>query len=86
VSTHVMACTSPSRLATLSIESSNGFVALHCRRDCYRLERTSSRAGVARAEGVRPFAAHYYVNLAKASLDARRLRSFSSSFGYNRVL
>jgi hypothetical protein len=41
---------SRSRHATLSIESSDSFVAFHCRFDCYRVERTSSRAGVAPAE------------------------------------
>jgi len=35
---------------------------LRCRFDCYRVERTSSRAGVAPAEVQRLFTAHYYVN------------------------
>jgi hypothetical protein len=53
---------SRSRLATLSIESSDSFVCLHCRLDCYRVERTSSRAGVAPAEVQRLFTAHCYAN------------------------
>src|SRR5215469_2206752 len=35
---------------------------LRRRLDCYRVERTSSRAGVAPAEVQRLFTAHYYVN------------------------
>jgi hypothetical protein len=41
---------SRSRQATLYIESSDRLRCLHCRFDCYRVERTSSRAGVAPAE------------------------------------
>src|ERR1039457_3278965 len=37
---------------------------LRCRFDCYRVERTSSRAGVAPAEVQRLFTAHFYVNYA----------------------
>src|SRR6266403_5005115 len=35
---------------------------LRCRFDCYRVERTSSRAGVAPAEVERLFTAHCYAN------------------------
>ena len=35
--------------ATLYTESSDSFLPLRCRLDCYRVERTSSRAGVAPA-------------------------------------
>ena len=35
---------------------------LRCRFDCYRVERTSSRAGVAPAEVQRLFTAHFIVN------------------------
>jgi len=35
---------------------------LRCRFDCYRVERTSSRAGVAPAEVQRLFTAHCYAN------------------------
>ncbi len=41
---------SRSRLATLFIESSDGFVAFAAALDCYRAERSSSRAGVSPAE------------------------------------
>jgi AraC-like DNA-binding protein len=56
--------------ATLYIESSDSFVALRCRFDCYRVERTSSRAGIAPAEVQRLFTAHYYDNY-PARLHAR---------------
>src|SRR5690242_13401744 len=42
----------------------------HCRFDCYRVERTSSRAGVAPAEVQRLFTAHCYANNAA---DAKSL-------------
>src|SRR5499433_4186573 len=37
---------------------------LHCRFDCYRVERTSSRAGLAPAEVQRLFTAHFFANYA----------------------
>ena len=53
---------SPSRLVTLSIESSDSLVASAAALDCYRVERTSSRAGVAPAEVQRLFTAHFIDN------------------------
>jgi hypothetical protein len=41
---------SPSRLATLCSRKLRQLCCLRCRFDCYRVERTSSRAGVAPAE------------------------------------
>src|SRR3974377_990843 len=70
--THVMACTlakSPSDPLHRKLRQ------LRCpprRFDCYRVERTSSRAGVAPAEAQRLFTAHVksrcYVNLTCASI------------------
>ena len=40
---------------------------LHCRFDCYRVERTSSRAGVAPAEVQRLFTAHCFANCCAAT-------------------
>ena len=53
---------SPSRLATLSIESSDKLCCLPCRFDCYRVERISSRAGLSPAEVQRRFTAHCFIN------------------------
>src|SRR6476646_10212200 len=47
---------------------------LHRRFDCYRVERTSSRAGVSPAEVQRLFTAHFFANNAFFSI----LRRFSS--------
>src|SRR5258708_39648719 len=38
---------------------------LRCRLDCYRVERTSSRAGFTPAEVQRLFTAHFFANYAK---------------------
>src|SRR5258707_321984 len=40
---------------------------LHCRLDCYRVERTSSRAGVTPTEVQRLFTAHCYANYEQPS-------------------
>src|SRR5579864_6471193 len=57
---------------------------LHCRFDCYRVERTSSRAGVAPAEVQRLFTAHFFANLpsrlqtVKSKNPMAAIKSFSS--------
>ena len=64
---------------------------LRCRFDCYRVERTSSRAGVAPAEVQRLFTAHFFANdqlaaylsVNRTQLDASasyRKRSFDRIF------
>jgi len=58
---------SRSRQATLYTESSDSFVASAARFDCYRVERTSSRAGFTPAEVQRLFTAHFFANYAGAS-------------------
>ena len=45
---------------------------LRCRFDCYRVERTSSRAGLAPAEVQRLFTAHCYANHEQGSRVATR--------------
>jgi len=48
---------SPSRLATLYTGGSDDFVTSATRSDCYRMERSSSRAGLIPAVGQRLFTA-----------------------------
>src|SRR6201993_2714917 len=60
--THVMACTLAESPSDPFHRKLRQLCYLHCRFDCYRVERTSSRAGFAPAEVQRLFTAHYYVN------------------------
>jgi AraC-like DNA-binding protein len=48
---------------------------LRCRFDCYRVERTSSRAGVSPAEVQRLFTAHCYANNRIVGSEEARLRA-----------
>jgi hypothetical protein len=52
--THVMACTLAESPSDPSHRELRQLCCLRCRLDCYRVERTSSRAGVAPAEVQRP--------------------------------
>src|SRR4030088_558858 len=50
---------------------------LRCRFDCYRVERTSSRAGVAPTEVQRLFTAHFIASYLLLELNThRRLRAY----------
>ena len=60
--THVIACTLAESPGDPPHRKLRQLRCLRCRFDCYRVERTSSRAGVAPAEVQRIFTAHYYVN------------------------
>ena len=60
--THVMACTLAESLNDPFHRKLRQLRCLRCRFDCYRVERTSSRAGVAPAEVQRLFTAHCYAN------------------------
>src|SRR5579864_3299623 len=60
--THVMACTLAGSPSDPFHRKLRQLCYRHCRFDCYRVERTSSRAGVAPAEVQRLFTAHYYAN------------------------
>jgi hypothetical protein len=65
--THVMACTLAESPSDPLHRKLRPLRCLRCRFDCYRVERTSSRAGVAPAEVQRLFTAHCYVNNSQAS-------------------
>ena len=56
---------------------------LRRRFDCYRVERTSSRAGVAPAEVQRLFTAHWHANLplGNAVIGARWLSAIGDNLG-----
>jgi hypothetical protein len=58
--THVMACTLAGSPCDPLHRRLRQLCCLCCRFDCYRVERTSSRAGVAPAEVQRLFTAHCY--------------------------
>jgi hypothetical protein len=60
--THVMACTLTESPSDPLHRKLRQLRCLRRRFDCYRVERTSSRGGVAPAEVQRLFTAHYYVN------------------------
>ena len=60
--THITACTLAESPSDPFHRMLRQLRCLCCRFDCYRVERTSSRAGVAPAEVQRLFTAHYYVN------------------------
>ena len=60
--THVMACTLAESPSDPLHRKLRKLRCLRCRLDCYRVERTSSRAGVAPAEVQRLFTAHCYAN------------------------
>jgi hypothetical protein len=60
--THVMACTLAESLNDPLHRKLRQLRCLCCRFDCYRVERTSSRAGVTPAEVQRLSTAHYYAN------------------------
>ena len=70
--THVMACTLAKSPSDPLHRKLRQLRCLRRRFDCYRVERTSSRAGVAPAEAQRLFTAHVksrcYVNLTCASI------------------
>src|SRR5690349_17066953 len=59
---HVTACTLAESPSDPFHRKLRQLRCLHCRFDCYRVERTSSRAGVAPAEVQRLFTAHCYAN------------------------
>jgi len=61
--THVTACTLAESPRDPLHRKLRQLRCLRCRFDCYRVERTSSRAGVAPAEVQRLFTAHCYANL-----------------------
>jgi len=65
---------SRSRLATLFHRKLRQLRCLRCRFDCYRVERTSSRAGVTPAEVQAPFTAHFIVNYRMLTVCSFRLR------------
>src|SRR6202007_1068192 len=71
--THVMACTLAESPSDPFHRKLRQLRCLRCRFDCYRVERTSSRAGIAPAEVQRLFTAHCYVNddPAKTALNPR---------------
>jgi len=69
--THVMACTLAGSPSDPFHRKLRQLCYRHCRFDCYRVERTSSRAGVAPAEVQRLFTAHCYVNNPRDSWDCR---------------
>src|SRR5262249_46705897 len=60
--THVMACTLAESPSDPLHRKLRQLRCLRRRFDCYRVERTSSRAGVAPAEVQRLFTAHYYAS------------------------
>src|SRR5262249_12724029 len=60
--TQVMACTLAESLNDPFHRRLRQLRCLHCRFDCYRVERTSSRAGVTPAEVQRLFTAHSFAN------------------------
>src|SRR5258708_1023317 len=60
--THVMACTLAESPSDPLHRKLRQLPCLRCRLDCYRVERTSSRAGVAPAEVQRLFTAHCYAS------------------------
>src|ERR1035437_1663987 len=60
--THVMACTLAESPSAPFHRKLRQLCCLRCRFDCYRVERTSSRAGVAPAEVQRLFTAHFFAN------------------------
>ena len=60
--THVMACTLAESPRDPLHRRLRQLRCLRCRFDCYRVERTSSRAGVSPAEVQRLFTAHYFAN------------------------
>jgi hypothetical protein len=70
--THVMACTLAESLNDPLHRKLRQLRCLRCRFDCYRVERTSSRAGVTPAEVQRLFTAHCYVNYPSFSSVVRR--------------
>jgi hypothetical protein len=67
--THVMACTLAESPCDPLHRRLRQLRCLRCRFDCYRVERTSSRAGVAPAEVQRLFTAHCH-----ASYESRNQR------------
>ena len=67
--THVTACTlakSPSDPLHRRLQQLR---CLHCCSDCYRVERTSSRAGLSPAVDQRLFTAHYHANYLQEYLE-----------------
>ena len=60
--THVMACTLAESPCDPFHRKLRQLRCLRCRFDCYRVERTSSWAGVAPAEVQRLFTAHFNAN------------------------
>ena len=60
--THVMACTLAESLNDPLHRKLRQLRCLRCRFDCYRVERTSSRAGVTPAEVQRLFTTHSFAN------------------------
>jgi hypothetical protein len=67
--THVMACTLAESPSDPLHRKLRQLRCLRCRFDCYRVERTSSRAGVAPTEVQRLFTAHCYNNYERCEVD-----------------
>jgi hypothetical protein len=67
--THVTACTLAKSPSDSLHQRLQQFRCLHCCSDCYRVERTSSRAGLTPAVDHRLFTAHPVINLSGVSLS-----------------
>jgi hypothetical protein len=72
--THVTACTLAESPSDPFHRKLRQLRCLRCRFDCYRVERTSSRAGVTPAEVQAPFTAHFIVNYRMLTVCSFRLR------------
>jgi hypothetical protein len=70
--THVTACTLAKSPSDSLHQRLQQFRCLHCCSDCYRVERTSSRAGLPRC-GPPPFTAHPVIRLSAQVLSPTRL-------------
>jgi hypothetical protein len=82
--THVMACTLAESPCDPLHRRLRQLCCLRCRFDCYRVERTSSRAGLVPPEVQRLFTAHFYDNYAVCPTLQHRL-IFLCSFSSGRI-
>ena len=80
--THVMACTLAESPSDPLHRKLRQLRCLRCRFDCYRVERTSSRAGVAPAEVQRLSTAHCYANYT----GAVRRRPSDNRISHRRII
>ena len=80
--THVMACTLAESPSDPFHRKLRQLRCLRCRFDCYRVERTSSRAGVSPAEVQRLFTAHYYVSRSSGTRFLGRKNAIALRFPY----